>query len=65
MRLRFAVIREFYLNEILNHRIGSKDVCFLALLQDAQNGHFWFYFKTNVDMVQQTEAILSLLALKA
>ena len=42
-RQRIAVIREFcFQNKILNERTESKDVCFLALFRDVQDGIFGF-----------------------
>ena len=38
---------------------------FFSFVDAAENGHFWFRLKINVDMEQQTEDKLSLFALKA
>ena len=41
-------------------------MCVFQLFFDAaENGHFWFCLKINVDMEWQTEDKLSLFALKA
>ena len=40
-------------------------MCFSALFDAAEIGHFWFCLKKKIDMERQTEVILSLLALRA